>query len=43
MLQLVDKFLNTDTISRNDILQLIDKIEISAQCEHLKIFFKFSI
>lgn len=43
MLQLIDKFLNTDTISRNDILQLIDKIEIGAQCEHLKIYFKFSI
>lgn len=42
ILQLVDKFLNTDTISRNDILQLIDKIEIGAQCEHLKIYFKFS-
>lgn len=43
MLQLVDKFLNTETVTRNDILQLIDKIEISAQCEHLKIFLKFSI
>ena len=43
MLQLVNKFLNTETITRNDILQLIDKIEIGAQCEHLKIFFKFSI
>lgn len=43
MLQLVDKFLNTDTISRNDILQLIDKIEIGAHIEHLKIYFKFSI
>lgn len=43
MLQLVDKFLNTDTISRNDILQLIDKIEIGAHIEHLKIYFKFNI
>ena len=45
MLQLVDKFLNTDTISRNDILQLIDKIELDTQCEHpkIKIFLKFSI
>ena len=43
MLQLVDKFLNTESITRNDILQLIDKIEIGAQCEHLKIYFKFSI
>lgn len=43
ILQLVDKFLNTDTISRNDILQLIDKIEIGAQYEHLKIYFKFNI
>ena len=43
MLQLIDKFLNTETVTRNDILQLIDKIEIGAQCEHLKIFFKFSL
>ena len=43
MLQLVDKFLNTETITRNDILQLIDKIEIGAHIEHLKIYFKFSI
>ena len=43
MLQLVDKFLNTEKITRNDILQLIDKIEIGAHIEHLKIFFKFSI
>lgn len=43
MLQLVDKFLSAENITRNDILQLIDKIEIGAQCEHLKIFFKFSI
>lgn len=44
MLQLVDKFLNTENITRNDILQLIDKIEIGAQCEHpkIKIFFKFN-
>lgn len=42
ILQLVDKFLNTKNITRNDILQLIDKIEVGAQCEHLKIFFKFS-
>jgi len=43
MLQIVDIFLNTETVTRNDILQLIDKIEIGAQCEHLKIFFKFSL
>jgi len=43
MLQLVDKFLNTETVTRNDILQLIDKIEIGAHIEHLKIYFKFSI
>ena len=43
MLQLVDKFLNTENITRNDILQLVDKIEIGAHCEHLKIYFKFSI
>lgn len=43
MLQVVDKFLNTKNISRNDILQLIDKIELGAQYEHLKIYFKFSI
>lgn len=43
MLQLVDKFLNTENITRNDILQLIDKIEIGAHIEHLKIFFNFSL
>ena len=45
MLQLVDKFLNIENITRNDILQLIDKIEISSQCENrkIKIFFKFNI
>ena len=45
MLQLVDKFLNTENITRNDILQLIDKIEIGAQCEHpkVKMYFKFNI
>ncbi len=43
ILQLVDKFLNTENITRNDILQLVDKIEIGAHIEHLKIFFKFSI
>lgn len=45
MLQLVDRFLNIENITRNDILQLIDKIEIDYQCEHLKIkiFFKFNI
>ena len=43
MLQLVDKFLNTENITRNDILQLIDKIEIGAHIEHLKIYFKFSL
>ena len=42
MLQLVDRFLNTETITRSDILQLIDKIEIGAHIEHLKIFFNFS-
>lgn len=43
ILQLVDKFLNTENITRNDILQLVDKIEIGAHTEHIKIFFKFSI
>ena len=43
MIQLVNKFLNTETITKNDILQLIDKIEIGAHIEHLKIYFKFSI
>lgn len=43
ILQLVDKFLNTENITRNDILQLVDEIEIGAHIEHLKIFFKFSI
>ena len=42
MLQLVNKFLNTENITRNDILQLIDKIEIGAHIEHLKIYFKFN-
>lgn len=43
MLQLANNFLNTKNITRNDILQLIDKIEIGAHIEHLKIYFKFSI
>lgn len=45
MLQLVDNSLNTENITRNDILQLVDKIEICAQCEQtkIKIFFKFNI
>ena len=45
MIQLVDNFLNTANITRNYILQLVDKIEIGAQCEHpkIKIFFKFNI
>lgn len=43
ILQLVDKFLNTENITRNDILQLVDEIEIGAHIEYLKIFFKFSI
>ena len=44
MIQLVDNFLNTANITRNDILQLVDKIEIGTQCEHpkIKIFFKFN-
>lgn len=37
MIQLVDNFLNTANITRNDILQLVDKIEIGAQCEQTKI------
>ena len=36
MLQLVDNFLNTETVTRNDILQLIDKIEIGAHIEQQK-------
>ena len=45
MLQLVDNFLNTKNITRNDILQLVDKLEIGAKCKQtkIKIFFKFNI
>lgn len=43
ILHLVDKFLNAENITRNDIFQLIDKIELGVQCEHLKIYFKFNI
>ena len=42
MLHLVDKFLNAENISRNDILQLIDKIEIGAHIEHPKIKIHFN-
>ena len=43
MLNIVNKVFDTDSFDRNDILQLIDKIEISAHIEHLKIkiHFKF--
>ena len=43
MRNIVNKFFDTDSFDRNDILQLIDKIEIGAQCEHhkIKIHFKF--
>lgn len=45
MLNIVKKFFNTDSFDRNDILQLIDKIEISTQYEHpkIKIHFKFNL
>lgn len=43
MLKLVDDFLNVKTITRNDILQLIDKIEIDSFSEKLKIYFNFNI
>ncbi len=44
MLNIVNKFFDTDSFDRNDILQLIDKIEIGAHIEHpkIKIHFKFS-
>lgn len=45
MLNIINKFFDTDVFDRNDILQLIDKIEIGAHIEHpkIKIHFKFSV
>ncbi len=44
MLNIVNKFFDTDSFDRNDILQLIDKIEIGAHIEHpkIKIHYKFN-
>lgn len=44
MLSIINKFFDTDSFDRNDILQLIDKIEIGAHVEHpkIKIHFKFN-
>jgi len=44
MLNIINKFFDTDSFDRNDILQLIDKIEIGAHIEHpkIKIHFKFN-
>lgn len=43
MLNIINKFFDADSFDRNDILQLVDKIEIGAQYEHpkIKIHFKF--
>lgn len=43
MISILNKFFDTDSFDRNNILHLIDKIEIDAQHEHLKIkiYFKF--
>lgn len=42
---IVNKLFDSDDFSRNDILQLIDKIEIGAHIEHpkIKIYFKFRL
>ena len=44
IISVINKFLDADSFNRNDILQLIDKIEISAHIEHpkIKIHFKFN-
>lgn len=44
MLSIINGFFDTDSFDRNDILQLIDKIEIGAHIEHpkIKIHFKFN-
>jgi len=44
MISVINKFLDADSFNRNDILQLIDKIEIGAHIEHpkIKIHFKFN-
>lgn len=43
MISVINKFFDTDSFDRNDILQLIDKIEIGAHIEQpkIKIHFKF--
>lgn len=45
IINIINKFFNTNSFDRNDILQLIDKIEIVAHIEHpkIKIHFKFSV
>ena len=43
MISVINKFFNTKSFERNDILQLIDRIEIGVHIEHhkIKIHFKF--
>lgn len=45
MLNVINNFFDTDSFERNDIFQLIDKIEIGAYIEppKIKIHFKFSV
>lgn len=45
MLNVINNFFNANSFDRNDILQLIDKIEIGAHIEHpkIKIHFKFLV
>lgn len=44
ILNIINKFFDSDSFGRNDILQLIEKIEIGAHIEHpkIKIHFKFN-
>ena len=44
MMSIINNFFDTESFERNDILQLIDKIEIGAHIEHpkIKIHFKFN-
>ena len=43
MLSIINKFFDSDSFDRNDILQLIDKIEIGAHIEHPKIKIHFKL
>ena len=44
MINVINNFFDNESFDRNDILQLIDKIEIGAHIEHqkIKIHFKFN-